>query len=81
MTDSNDHVRYKQLQQQDDDGDDGDVDLGDDEAGSNSDGYTSPVLQRKQGLIYPYWRLLRTNPRFRLLWFGNVVSLFGDWYE
>lgn len=28
-----------------------------------------------------YAEVLRTNPRFRLLWIGTVVSLFGDWFN
>jgi MFS family permease len=28
-----------------------------------------------------YWQLIRTNRNFRLLWFGDVVSFFGDWFN
>jgi MFS family permease len=28
-----------------------------------------------------YIAILRGNPNFRLLWFGEVVSLFGDWFN
>lgn len=28
-----------------------------------------------------YAEVLRDNPRFRLLWIGTVVSLFGDWFN
>ena len=28
-----------------------------------------------------YWRLVRTNPNFRNLWFGQIVSLLGDWFN
>jgi MFS family permease len=28
-----------------------------------------------------YFAILRRNPNFRLLWFGEVVSLFGDWFN
>lgn len=28
-----------------------------------------------------YVELVRTNTAFRRLWFGNVVSLFGDWFN
>jgi len=27
-----------------------------------------------------YWRLLRTNRDFRLLWIGTLISLGGDWF-
>jgi MFS family permease len=26
-----------------------------------------------------YWRLLRSNRNFRLLWFAQIVSELGDW--
>jgi hypothetical protein len=26
------------------------------------------------------WRLLRTNRDFRLLYFGSLISLGGDWF-
>lgn len=33
-------------------------------------------------LVAPsYRRLLADNPRFRRLWLGEVVSLFGDWFN
>lgn len=28
-----------------------------------------------------YLELVRTNPKFRNLWFGQIVSLFGDWFN
>jgi MFS family permease len=28
-----------------------------------------------------YLALLRTNPNFRNVWFGEIVSLFGDWFN
>lgn len=28
-----------------------------------------------------YIALLRTNPNFRWIWLGQVVSLFGDWFN
>ena len=28
-----------------------------------------------------YLELIRTNPNFRSLWFGQIVSLFGDWFN
>ena len=28
-----------------------------------------------------YLTLVRTNPNFRSLWFGQIVSLFGDWFN
>ena len=28
-----------------------------------------------------YWKLLRWNADFRFLWFGQIVSLFGDWFN
>jgi len=27
-----------------------------------------------------YWRLLRSNRDFRLLWIGTLISLGGDWF-
>ena len=27
-----------------------------------------------------YWRLLRGNRNFRLLWFAQIVSELGDWF-
>ena len=27
-----------------------------------------------------YWRLLRNNRNFRLLWFAQIVSELGDWF-
>ena len=32
-------------------------------------------------MFRPYWRLLRENRPYRFLWFGYVVSLFGDWFN
>ena len=34
-------------------------------------GYTPPRM---------YWRLLRNNRDFRLLYFGTLISLGGDWF-
>jgi MFS family permease len=28
-----------------------------------------------------YWELIRSNRNFRLLWMGDVVSFFGDWFN
>lgn len=28
-----------------------------------------------------YWQLIRTQRPFRFLWFGQIVSLFGDWFN
>ena len=28
-----------------------------------------------------YLQLIRENVQFRRLWLGNVVSLFGDWFN
>ncbi len=28
-----------------------------------------------------YWSVLRNNPSYRSLWLGEVVSLFGDWFN
>ena len=28
-----------------------------------------------------YWKLVRSNADFRFLWFGQIVSLFGDWFN
>ena len=28
-----------------------------------------------------YVALVRTNVNFRRLWLGNVISLFGDWFN
>ena len=28
-----------------------------------------------------YWRLVRDNANFRNLWFGQIVSLLGDWFN
>lgn len=28
-----------------------------------------------------YWELVRSNRNFRLLWMGDVVSFFGDWFN
>jgi MFS family permease len=28
-----------------------------------------------------YFELLRTNPNYRKLWLGEVISLFGDWFN
>ena len=68
MVHSDGEEQYEPVQQEDNSG--VDLEIGD-----------APVqLQTKQGLIYPLWRLLKTNKRFRLLWMSNVVSLFGDWY-
>src|ERR1700693_4801654 len=27
-----------------------------------------------------YWRLIRDNRNFRLLWFAQIVSELGDWF-
>ena len=31
--------------------------------------------------MYEYLNLLRRNLNFRYLWWGNVVSLLGDWFN
>lgn len=28
-----------------------------------------------------YWELIRTNANVRRLWFGAIISLFGDWFN
>ena len=28
-----------------------------------------------------YWELVRENASFRYLWFGQIVSLLGDWFN
>jgi MFS family permease len=28
-----------------------------------------------------YWTLIRSNRNFRLLWMGDVISFFGDWFN
>ena len=30
---------------------------------------------------FGYLKLIRTNRKFRYLWFGQIVSLFGDWFN
>ena len=30
---------------------------------------------------FGYLKLIRTNRKFRNLWFGQIVSLFGDWFN
>lgn len=34
-----------------------------------------------QGDVIGYWALLRRNQPFRRLWFGQVISLGGDWFR
>jgi len=36
---------------------------------------------RESGNPVGYWELVRSNRNFRLLWMGNVVSFFGDWFN
>ena len=40
---------------------------------------TSSKAPRRAGT--GYGELLRGNPNFRFLWFGQIVSLFGDWFN
>lgn len=28
-----------------------------------------------------YWSLIRHNANFRHLWFGQIISLLGDWFN
>ncbi|MEJ2561068.1 MAG: hypothetical protein P8Z42_00135, partial [Anaerolineales bacterium] len=28
-----------------------------------------------------YLPLIRSNPNFRYLWFGQIISLLGDWFN
>ena len=28
-----------------------------------------------------YWQLISTNRNFRLVWMGDIVSFFGDWFN
>jgi MFS family permease len=37
-----------------------------------------PGVEGKQG---GYWELLRENKNFRTLWFGQISSLLGDWFN
>ncbi len=37
--------------------------------------------KRDREKIVGYFELIRTNPNFRWLWAGQVVSLLGDWFN
>ncbi len=37
--------------------------------------------KRDREKIVGYFKLIRTNPNFRWLWAGQVVSLLGDWFN
>ncbi|MDX1439266.1 MAG: MFS transporter [Rubricoccaceae bacterium] len=39
-------------------------------------------METKSGLTQSgYWELIRNNANVRRLWFGVVISLFGDWFN
>ncbi len=42
---------------------------------------TSPALGQNPELMKEYLDLLRRNPNFKYLWFGSIVSQFGDWFN
>ena len=39
----------------------------------------APDKQRRKSLLLPYWRLLRTNTDFALLFTANVIVELGNW--
>jgi len=63
----------------------------DDGAGGVDDDTSAPPTQpvpndgpdeaEPVGWIRPYWRLLRTNREYRVLFLGNVMSGLGDWFN
>jgi len=42
---------------------------------------TSEIAVPSQPSPIGYLQLVRSNPNFRNLWFGQIVSLFGDWFN
>ncbi|MFT5141768.1 MAG: MFS family permease [Rhodothermales bacterium] len=42
---------------------------------------SATALAKPEGREVGYIELVRTNTMFRRLWLGNVVSLFGDWFN
>ena len=53
------------------------TDTGRSEQGAAGGSNNSGPVQREMG----YLELIRTEHNFRRLWFGNLVSLFGDWFN
>ena len=39
------------------------------------------MSKQKTSNIRSYFSLVNGNPNFRNLWFGQIVSLFGDWFN
>lgn len=37
-------------------------------------------MEQNPASLSAYWRLVRTNRNFRLLWFAQIVSELGDWF-
>lgn len=35
----------------------------------------------EQGTPVSYWDVVRNNPNYRSVWIGEIVSLFGDWFN
>ncbi len=36
-------------------------------------------MEQRPASLSAYWRLVRDNRNFRLLWFAQIVSELGDW--
>ena len=41
----------------------------------------NPIQGAPSGSPNPYWRLVKSNRNFRLLWAAQIVSLLGDWFN
>ena len=39
------------------------------------------VADDSKGWLMPYWRLLRSNREYRVLFIGNIISGLGDWFN
>ena len=63
--------------------DDEAADVGDKAAGPSAEPVHNggPDEAEAAGWIRPYWRLLRTNREYRVLFLGNVMSGLGDWFN